>query len=195
MKTIDLYKAMFPTPMYSFLRVIRRKWFSFVRRNGGKDWTDKIIIDRDRISSEEHLKKIIHKGDFVYSEKGFRVFNGHNNIFLGSNIYLVDSLLNAGDSVGKITIDDFVFFGTNVSILARAHNYNVFNFERHHQIIEKPIHIKEGAWIASGAIVLGGVIVGKHSVVGAGSVVVNDVPDYAIVAGNPAKLIRFIEHK
>ncbi len=195
MKNISLYKTILPTPIYSFLRMIKRKWYAFVRRNGGKDWTDKIIMERDRISSEEHLSKITHKGDFVYSEKGFRVFNGHHNIFLGSNIYLVDSLLNAGDTVGKITIDDYVFFGTNVSILARAHNYNVFNLDRHQQITEKPIHIKEGAWIASGAIVLGGVTIGKHSVVGAGAVVASDVEDYAIVAGNPAKFIRFIEHK
>lgn len=56
------------------------------------------------------FEKIIHKGSNINYEERFRVFTGHHNIFLGSNIYLVDTLINAGDSIGKVTIEDYVFF-------------------------------------------------------------------------------------
>ena len=47
-----------------------------------------------------------------------------------------------------------------------------------------------GAWIASYAIILPGVTIGKNSVVGAGSVVTKDIPDYEVWAGVPAKKIK-----
>jgi acetyltransferase-like isoleucine patch superfamily enzyme len=53
------------------------------------------------------------------------------------------------------------------------------------------ITIKNDVWIGHGAIILSGVHVGNGAVIGAGSVVTKDVEDFAIVAGNPAKLIRF----
>jgi acetyltransferase-like isoleucine patch superfamily enzyme len=140
----------------------------------------------------EHLEKIKNKGTWVDCEKDFQVFNGHDNIFLGSHIYLVDSILNAGDTKGSITIEDYVFFGHGVKILARGHDITKFNQERQETITEKPIHIKSGAWIASSSIVLGGVTIGKNSVVAAGSVVTKDVPDFALVGGNPAKIIKYI---
>lgn len=174
------------------LKKIRAGFFACVRRAGGSDKVDKIIEERDNITEKEHFDKIIHKGSEVYFEKGFRVFNGHENIHLGSKIFLVDALINAGDSVGKVTIEDFVFFGHRVQILARGHDYNFFNEERHKRITEKPIHIKEGAWIGSGSIIVGGVTIGEHSVVAAGAVVTRDVPDYAIVGGNPAQVIKTI---
>lgn len=143
--------------------------------------------------SNKHLDLITHKGENVHCEDGFAVFNGHHNIFLGSKIFLVDTLINAGDNLGKVIIDDYVFFGHGVKVLARGHDYIVKNKERQIEITEKPIHIKQGAWIGSGAIVLGGVTIGKHAVVGAGSVVTKDVKDGAIVAGNPARLKKYID--
>ena len=53
-----------------------------------------------------------------------------------------------------------------------------------------PIIIGDNSWIGTGAIILDGVKVGKGVIIGAGAVVTKDVPDYAIVAGVPAKLIR-----
>jgi acetyltransferase-like isoleucine patch superfamily enzyme len=93
-----------------------------------------------------------------------------------------------------------------------SHNVNIFdslthplNPERRHaqfkEIVtsghpreicldERPVIIEEDAWIGAGAIIMRGVRVGARSVVGAGSVVTVDVPDDAIVAGNPARLVR-----
>jgi acetyltransferase-like isoleucine patch superfamily enzyme len=52
--------------------------------------------------------------------------------------------------------------------------------------------IHEGAWLASGVLVLGPCEIGAHAVVGAGSLVLGDVPPYATVVGRPAKLVRMI---
>lgn len=53
------------------------------------------------------------------------------------------------------------------------------------------IHVGPDVWIGYGALVLSGVTIGDGSVVAANSVVISDIPPYAIVAGNPAKLIRY----
>lgn len=55
---------------------------------------------------------------------------------------------------------------------------------------QAPIKIAEDAWIGAGAIILGGVRVGRGAIVAAGAVVTRDVPDYAVVAGIPATVIR-----
>ena len=57
----------------------------------------------------------------------------------------------------------------------------------------KPVLIKESAWIGAGATILPGVCVGRHAVVGAGSVVTKDVPDYAVAVGNPARVIKMLD--
>jgi len=54
-----------------------------------------------------------------------------------------------------------------------------------------PILVKDKAWIGFNSIILKGVTIGEGAVVGAGSVVTKDVPDYAVVGGNPAKIIRY----
>ena len=59
----------------------------------------------------------------------------------------------------------------------------------------KEIHIGEDCWIAGNVSILPGITIGKGSVVGAGSVVTKDVPDFTVVAGNPARIIRRVETK
>lgn len=54
-----------------------------------------------------------------------------------------------------------------------------------------PTIIKNDVWIGCNAIILSGVTIGNGAVIGAGAVVVKDVPDYAVVAGNPARIIRY----
>lgn len=51
-------------------------------------------------------------------------------------------------------------------------------------------HVREYAAIGAGAVILPGVTIGRRALVGAGSVVTKDVPDYAVVAGNPARVLR-----
>lgn len=54
----------------------------------------------------------------------------------------------------------------------------------------EPVRVRRGASIGSGAVVMAGVTIGERSMVGAGSVVLNDVPENTVVAGNPARFVR-----
>lgn len=52
------------------------------------------------------------------------------------------------------------------------------------------MYIGDDVWIGTNVIILPGVNVGNHCIIGAGAIVTKDIPDYAIVGGNPAKIIR-----
>ena len=54
----------------------------------------------------------------------------------------------------------------------------------------KPVRIGDDVWIGMRVTILPGVTVGSHCIIGAGAVVTKDVPDYAIVGGNPARILR-----
>jgi acetyltransferase-like isoleucine patch superfamily enzyme len=97
---------------------------------------------------------------------------------------------------GDITLEDWAFLGLNVSLLTGTHDYHLFGHDRQHVIplTGRDIVVKEGAWIASNATVLGPCTIGEHAVVAAGSVVLNDVAPYTVVAGNPARFVRMIPH-
>ena len=103
-----------------------------------------------------------------------------NNVFINSNLLAM--------ARGGITIEDDVQIAGNVSLLTNNHD----PYDR--MILPcKPILIKKGAWIGANVVVLRGISIGKHAIVGAGSVVTKDVPDYAVVAGNPAKGIKMLD--
>ena len=53
----------------------------------------------------------------------------------------------------------------------------------------KSVHIGEGSWLGENVCVCGASI-GKHCVIGANSVVINDIPDYCVAAGSPAKIVK-----
>jgi acetyltransferase-like isoleucine patch superfamily enzyme len=56
----------------------------------------------------------------------------------------------------------------------------------------EPVRVRRGASIGSGAVIMAGVTIGERAMVGAGSVVTNDVPDNTVVAGNPAAIVRLV---
>lgn len=57
----------------------------------------------------------------------------------------------------------------------------------------KPVHIKKNVWIGVNVTILPGVTVGENTVIGAGAVVTHDVPDNAVVVGNPARVIKYLD--
>lgn len=91
---------------------------------------------------------------------------------------------------GGITIEDGVFIGPGVKIVTEHHPEEP---ALRHRLLVKPVVIRRNAWIGAGATVLPGVIVGENAIVGAGAVVTKDVPDDAVVAGVPAKVLRAIK--
>ncbi|MES2567376.1 MAG: acyltransferase [Bacteroidota bacterium] len=60
-------------------------------------------------------------------------------------------------------------------------------------VISKSIHIKSKVWIGFGVIILKGVTIGEGAVIGAGSVVTKDVPDWSVIAGNPARVVKVLK--
>jgi NDP-sugar pyrophosphorylase family protein len=57
----------------------------------------------------------------------------------------------------------------------------------------RPVIIENNVWIGDSAIICKGVVIGENSIIGAGSVVVNDIPPNTIAAGNPAKVVRHLD--
>ncbi|WP_290794837.1 acetyltransferase [Flavihumibacter sp. UBA7668] len=53
------------------------------------------------------------------------------------------------------------------------------------------VTVGEGSWIGAGATVIQGIKIGKWAIIGAGAVVIKDVPDFAVVVGNPARIIKY----
>ena len=94
-----------------------------------------------------------------------------------------------------IKIEDNVTISSNSMIFAHVNpSANEFLKEHGYPRTIKPVTIKNGAVISVGCIIIAGVTIGENSIVGAGSVVAQDVPDYCVVVGNPARVIKKIEH-
>lgn len=109
-----------------------------------------------------------------------------NTIKIGKNVYINTNCLAMAR--GGIIIEDGVQIAANVQLLTNNHD----PYAR--QVLTcKPIHIKENVWIGAGATILPGVCIGKNAIVGAASVVTKDVPDYAVVVGNPAKIVKTLD--
>ncbi len=97
-----------------------------------------------------------------------------------------------------VTLEDEVFIGHNVTftndLFPRATNGDG-RLQTDSDWVCRPTLVKHGASIGSGATLLCGVTVGEYALVGAGSVVTRDVPAYAVVAGNPARVRRTLPRK
>jgi acetyltransferase-like isoleucine patch superfamily enzyme len=104
------------------------------------------------------------------------------NVFINQNCTFYD--------LGGLEIGDDVMIGPNVSLITSGHP--VEPSHRREFVIARPIVIERNVWIAAGATIIGGVTVGENSVIAAGSVVTREVPSNALVAGNPARVIRSI---
>jgi acetyltransferase-like isoleucine patch superfamily enzyme len=113
--------------------------------------------------------------------KGLEILN---DVYIGPRCYF-----GAG---GGISIGSKVVIGAGVELLAENHSFENTEIPIQDQgVTRKGIRIEEDVWIGNRVIILDGVHVGRGAVIGAGSVVTKDVPGNAVVAGNPARILRY----
>lgn len=95
-------------------------------------------------------------------------------------------------TVGALSVGDDVMIGPELLAISQNHRFDDAESPIRLQGDDpvEPVVIGDGAWIGARVILLPGVRVGPGAVVGAGSVVTRDVPEYSVVAGNPARIIR-----
>lgn len=174
-------------------------------------WDDELTRDRARArklirefnaTDEEDvagqraaLEKLFNpecRGRKFIIEKTLHVDYGYN-ITHGENLQMnFDCVIL---DCAPVTIGDNVLFAPGVHIYAATHPLNARHRKDNDDYYELafPVKIGNNVWIGGKAVICPGVVVGDNSVIGAGSVVVKDVPPNTVVAGNPAKVIRHID--
>jgi acetyltransferase-like isoleucine patch superfamily enzyme len=95
----------------------------------------------------------------------------------------------------SVILEDQVLIARNVYIADHTHRFSDLSRPVLEQGISEPagIRIRQGAWLGQNVVVCPGVTIGRNAVVGANSVVRQDVPDYCVAAGVPARVIRRID--
>ena len=159
-------------------------------------------LDISRVQLKSGCSVVIDEDTQV---DGLLLFERENaSISIGKRVFMNGSLLAAQ----KIDIGDDVLIAWGVTIV--DHNSHSISFsQRSEDVINwrvgkkdwthvkiAPVKIYNRAWIGFNSIILKGVTIGEGAVIGAGSVVTKDVPDWTVVAGNPARMIRkILEHE
>jgi acetyltransferase-like isoleucine patch superfamily enzyme len=122
-------------------------------------------------------------GAFVEIQKGAKV---GNRCKISSHSFICEG----------VTLEDEVFVGHGVTFIndrfPRATNGDG-SMQSEADWTCVPTIVKKGASLGSGVTILCGVVIGERATIGAGSVVTKDVPDGAVVAGNPARVLRYAE--
>lgn len=110
-----------------------------------------------------------------------------NRVTFGKNVFINHSAILS--SSGGIEFGDNVMVAPGLKIATINHDM----YDRHVTYTYGKVTVKENAWIGMGVTICPGVTIGKYAVVAAGSVVTKDVPDYAVVGGVPAKVIKMLD--
>ena len=146
------------------------------------------------------------------------VVSGHTLLYLGDDVRISGSFAISSGRFGSrptLRIGNRVFIGSHVSITCNqevvieddvliASNCRITDYDGHPSALDKrisnttpdpadirPVRILRGAWIGYGSLIFKGVTIGVGSIVGANSVVTHDVPDYCVVAGSPARIVKY----
>ena len=115
------------------------------------------------------------------------------NTYLGNNVNFNGMRISGR---GVVRIGDNFHSGSECVIMTEFHNYEGEAIPYDKTTIIKNVVIEDNVWFGIRIIVLPGVNIGEGAIIQAGSVVVNDIPKYAIAGGHPAKVFKYrdIEH-
>lgn len=138
------------------------------------------LFGKDTFHQCERL--VVEQGAYFGNGRGFLV---GNYVGIGKNFKSLNR---------EVVIDDYLIMGEDVLFLGGGHIYHDVDTPMGEQenLPSTPLHIAGDVWIGARVIVLPGCRrIGHGSIIGAGSVVTKDVPDWAIMGGNPAKVIKY----
>lgn len=110
-----------------------------------------------------------------FHNKSWRRLNRHNSTYLCGNY-----------PFGMISVGNYTYGKIDINFFTNKEKLIIGNF-----CSIGPIIVEDDVWIATNALILSGVTIGRGAIVAAGAVVVKDVPPYAIVGGNPAKILKY----
>jgi acetyltransferase-like isoleucine patch superfamily enzyme len=158
---------------------------------------------------EKNKKYLVAGNDCViagnyYFERSSGRINIGNDTFIGGSTFICIESISVGDHVliswGCTIMDNDAHSLVMSERLADVAEWkkgldeNKPGFYKNWLNVKSaPIIIKDNAWIGFNSIILKGVTIGKGAVVASGSVVTSDVPDFAVVGGNPARIIKYTE--
>lgn len=134
------------------------------------------------------VKKLLGRSDGAFINPPFYCDYGKNieagkHLFVNYNCTILD--------VAKVKIGDNCLLAPNVAIYTAGHPVHPDTRASMYEY-GKEVTIGDNVWIGGNAVICPGVHIGNNVVIGAGSVVTKDIPDLAIAAGNPCKVIRLI---
>lgn len=124
-------------------------------------------------------------GDRSYVGGGARIGSVHsikigNDVIIAGNTHIYDNNNHPTDPTERLKMTQSGDFFGELWSWKKADN--------------KPIVIEDNVWVGEQCVILKGVKIGKGAIVGCNSVVTHDVPEYTIVAGNPAKVVKYLSH-
>lgn len=159
-------------------------------------YSKKIARGLHRIFCEPLIKSAFAKcGNNVRVPKGCE-FSGIENISIGNNVAL-GSGLKILTTRAKVSIGNDVMFGPNVTVITGDHRIDILgrpmiSLTDQDKLPEndQDVVLEGDNWIGSGVIILKGVTIGRGAIVAAGAVVTKSIPQYAIAAGVPARIIK-----
>lgn len=138
------------------------------------------------------------KGTTIQAWDTYENQNFNPQIIIGNNVMLTDYIQIS--AIDKVVLGDNLLVGQNVYISDNSHGdadktaIGIAPIKR--PLTSKgPVIIGKNVWIGRGAVILSGVTVGDNAIIGANSVVTRDVPNNSVVAGVPAKLIKYLTDK
>lgn len=146
----------------------------------------------NKIKIKRLKKRLIYCGEKVYIHYSTKIYSP-NQVSIGNNCHFQMDCKLFGDG-GGIEIGDGTIFSHEIQIFARNHNYDSDDLRLlpyDERDISKKVKIGRYVWIGARSTIVPGVTIGDGAVVGAGSVVTKDVPKYAVVGGNPAKILKY----
>lgn len=140
--------------------------------------------ERDRL-----IREILGRcGKELFIEPPFRCDYG-THIQVGENFYANFGLTVL--DVAPVIIGNNVMFGPNVSVFTAGHPLHPDSRNSGYEY-GISISIGDNVWIGGNTVINPGVHIGNNAVIGSGSVVTKDIPDNAVAAGNPCRVLRFI---